>query len=69
MPNWETHIWGFTISWNVIIPGQIAAVRAVQRSLIGWPFLEPWVTGDKREHHLLQRPAQRPDADGVPGRA
>src|SRR3954462_10804141 len=23
MPNWETHIWGFTISWNIIIPGQV----------------------------------------------
>ena len=21
MPNWETHLWGFTISWNVLIPG------------------------------------------------
>jgi ubiquinol-cytochrome c reductase cytochrome b subunit len=28
--------------------------------IIGWPFLEQWVTGDKREHHLLQRPRNAP---------
>jgi ubiquinol-cytochrome c reductase cytochrome b subunit len=28
--------------------------------IIGWPFLEAWVTGDKREHHLLQRPRNAP---------
>ena len=28
--------------------------------VIGWPFLEAWVTGDKREHHLLQRPRNAP---------
>jgi ubiquinol-cytochrome c reductase cytochrome b subunit len=25
------------------------------------PFIEAWVTGDKREHHLLDRPRNRPD--------
>ncbi|GAA3038729.1 hypothetical protein GCM10020000_16190 [Streptomyces olivoverticillatus] len=25
-----------------------------------WPFFEQWVTGDKREHHLLDRPRSRP---------
>ena len=24
------------------------------------PFLESWITGDKREHHLLQRPRNAP---------
>jgi ubiquinol-cytochrome c reductase cytochrome b subunit len=24
------------------------------------PFLEAWVTGDQREHHLLQRPRDAP---------
>ena len=28
-----------------------------------WPFLEQWVTGDKREHHLLDRPRNAPDPD------
>jgi ubiquinol-cytochrome c reductase cytochrome b subunit len=59
MPNWETHIWGVTISWNVMIPGQILPF-ALFGAIIGWPFLEAWVTGDKREHHLLQRPRNAP---------
>jgi ubiquinol-cytochrome c reductase cytochrome b subunit len=59
MPNWETHIWGHTISWNVMIPGQILPF-VLFGMIIGWPFLEAWVTGDKREHHLLQRPRNAP---------
>jgi ubiquinol-cytochrome c reductase cytochrome b subunit len=59
MPNWETHIWGHTISWNVMIPGQIVPFLLFG-VVVGWPFLEAWVTGDKREHHLLQRPRNAP---------
>jgi ubiquinol-cytochrome c reductase cytochrome b subunit len=59
MPNWETHVWGHTISWNVMIPGQILPM-VLFGMVIGWPFLEQWVTGDKREHHLLQRPRNAP---------
>jgi ubiquinol-cytochrome c reductase cytochrome b subunit len=29
------------------------------------PFLESWVTGDKREHHLLQRPRNAPTRTGT----
>ena len=25
------------------------------------PFVEAWITGDKREHHLLQRPRNAPN--------
>ena len=55
MPNWESTFWGITISWNImipamIIPGILFTVLAI------YPFLEAWVTGDKGEHHLLDRP-------------
>jgi ubiquinol-cytochrome c reductase cytochrome b subunit len=59
MPNWETNIWGRTFAWNVIIPGQIAPL-VLFTVVVGWPFFEAWVTGDKREHHLLQRPRNAP---------
>src|SRR4249919_1054705 len=59
MPNWETTALGHTISWNIIIPGQVAPM-VLFSMIIGWPFLEAWVTGDKREHHLLQRPRNAP---------
>jgi ubiquinol-cytochrome c reductase cytochrome b subunit len=63
MPGWETHIWGTTWSWNVLIPGQIAPI-ALLTIVLAWPFLEQWVTGDKREHHLLQRPRNAPTRTG-----
>ncbi len=59
MPNWETTIWGHTISWNIVVPGQVMPL-VLFSMIIGWPFLEAWVTGDKREHHLLQRPRNAP---------
>jgi ubiquinol-cytochrome c reductase cytochrome b subunit len=59
MPGWETHIFGTTWSWNVMIPGQIFPV-ALFGAFLAYPFIEAWVTGDKREHHLLQRPRNAP---------
>src|SRR3954462_2379331 len=55
MPGWETHVWGHTISWNVMIPGQILPI-VLFAMVVMWPFLEAWISGDRREHHLLQRP-------------
>jgi ubiquinol-cytochrome c reductase cytochrome b subunit len=59
MPNWETHVAGHTISWNVLLPGQVLVLVPFV-AVVGWPFLEAWVTGDTREHHLLQRPRDAP---------
>ena len=59
MPGWETHVFGTTWSWNVMLPAQIAPILLLTVVLL-WPFLEAWVTGDKREHHLLQRPRNAP---------
>src|SRR4051794_40038820 len=59
MPGWETHIFGITLSWNVFLPGQIGPI-ALFAIVLAYPFLEQWITGDKREHHLLQRPRNAP---------
>jgi ubiquinol-cytochrome c reductase cytochrome b subunit len=59
MPGWETHIWGITMSWNVFIPGQVAPMLLLG-IILGYPFIEQWITGDKKEHHLLQRPRNVP---------
>ncbi|MCX5201718.1 cytochrome bc complex cytochrome b subunit [Streptomyces sp. NBC_00237] len=62
MPGWEINLWGHTLVLGVFIPltlfGVILAVIAV------WPFLESWVTGDKREHHIAQRPRNNPTRTG-----
>jgi ubiquinol-cytochrome c reductase cytochrome b subunit len=59
MPNWETHILGHTISWNVMLPILILPVLMFVIVMM-LPFLEAWITGDKRTHHLLQRPRDAP---------
>ncbi|HET8915586.1 MAG TPA: cytochrome bc complex cytochrome b subunit [Propionibacteriaceae bacterium] len=63
MPNWETHIWGVTISWNVLVPGLL--LMGLLFTVLGvYPFVERWVTGDTREHHLLDRPRNHPTRTG-----
>jgi len=59
MPGIETHLWGHTLSWNIFIPGQLMPIVLLM-IVLSWPFIEAWVTGDKREHHLLQRPRNAP---------
>ncbi len=59
MPGWETHLLGHTISWNVMLP--IIVLPGVMFTLLMLlPFIESWITQDKREHHLLQRPRNAP---------
>ena len=58
MPGWETRLFGFEIP-NPFFPG--AGLGGVTFALLyAWPFLEARVTGDHAEHHLLDRPRQRP---------
>jgi ubiquinol-cytochrome c reductase cytochrome b subunit len=59
MPGWETHLWGVTFSWNVFFP-IIVLPGLMFTILMMLPFLEQFITGDKREHHLLQRPRNAP---------
>ena len=63
-PGWETNIWGHTISWNVFVPAVVMPGILVTL-LLAYPFLEGWITGDKREHHLLDRPRNNPTRTGI----
>ncbi|MCH1447985.1 MAG: hypothetical protein L7U42_04710, partial [Candidatus Nanopelagicales bacterium] len=64
MPNWETVVAGFTISWNVFIPS-VVIPGILFTGLAFYPFLEAWATGDKREHNLLDRPRNAPVRTGI----
>ncbi|WKN50008.1 ubiquinol-cytochrome c reductase cytochrome b subunit [Nocardioides sp. Arc9.136] len=64
MPGWESHFWGTTWSWNVFLP-IIVLPGLLFTVLLLLPFLEAWITGDKREHHLLQRPRNAPTRTAV----
>ena len=60
MPGLETHLWGHTIAWNVIVPIFVIAPGLFTIVLM-LPFLHNWLTRDRREHHLLQRPRDAPN--------
>ncbi|MCB1274471.1 MAG: ubiquinol-cytochrome c reductase cytochrome b subunit, partial [Leucobacter sp.] len=62
-PGWETEWFGYTWSWNMLIPVGIIMVFLVIVAL--YPFIESWVTGDKREHHLLDRPRNAPTRTAI----
>ncbi|MGY4721324.1 cytochrome bc1 complex cytochrome b subunit [Naumannella cuiyingiana] len=74
MPGWEW-AWGWigiipptTWSWNVFLPG--VGLMGLLFTLLGaYPFIEQWITGDKRDHNILQYPWQAPTrtALGVAG--
>ena len=57
-------IFGFTIPWNVLVPALV--VPGFMFTAMGaYPFIEQWVTGDKREHHVLDRPRNVPTRTGL----
>jgi ubiquinol-cytochrome c reductase cytochrome b subunit len=65
LPGWlEFELFGFTWSLNVFI-GAIALIPLMYTLLGAYPFLEAWVTGDKREHHVLQRPRNAPTRTAI----
>ncbi len=59
MPGWESEIFGFTISWNILVPG-VVIPGLLFTFLAVYPFLEAAATRDKREHHVLDRPRNVP---------
>lgn len=60
LPGWlEFTLFGTTWSMNIFI-GSLLLLPLVWIILGVYPFIEAWVTGDRREHHLLQRPRNAP---------
>ncbi|NYV74150.1 cytochrome bc complex cytochrome b subunit [Streptomyces sp. UH6] len=58
MPGWEINFWGHTLVLGVFIPLMVFGLVMV--AIAVYPFIESWVTGDKREHHILDRPRNAP---------
>jgi ubiquinol-cytochrome c reductase cytochrome b subunit len=59
-PPLESYIFGYTIPWNILIPGLIVP-GILFTGMALYPFIESWITGDKREHHILDRPRNAPN--------
>ncbi|WP_455361701.1 cytochrome bc1 complex cytochrome b subunit [Streptomyces sp. SYSU K21746] len=62
MPGWEINFWGHTLALGVFIPLMIFPLVLV--AIAVYPFVESWVTQDKREHHIADRPRNAPTRTG-----
>lgn len=60
----EFEIADFTLSLNLAL-GSIILLPVVFTLMGAYPFFEAWVTGDKREHHLLDRPRNAPTRTAI----
>ena len=63
-PGWEFVLFGCTLSFNILVPAARAAAVPRRWSLI-YPFIEAWITGDKREHHIADRPRNAPTRTAI----
>ncbi|HMT89781.1 MAG TPA: cytochrome bc complex cytochrome b subunit [Dermatophilaceae bacterium] len=60
LPGWlEFEIFGYTLSLNVFL-GAVLLIPLMYTITGAYPFLERWITGDNREHHVLDRPRNVP---------
>jgi len=66
-PHLEFVLFDRTWSFNILIPLIVLGLFIVLVAI--YPFIEAWITGDKREHHIAQRPRHAPTrtAIGVAG--
>ncbi len=64
MPNWTTNFLGHTIVWNVFLPAAFMPL-VLFLLLYLYPFLEQWVTGNRKEQHLLDRPRDQPTRTAI----
>ncbi|MDJ1115172.1 cytochrome bc1 complex cytochrome b subunit [Microbacterium dauci] len=65
--NLDFVIFDHTLSLGILIPVLVLGLFIVLVAV--YPFIEAWITGDKREHHIAQRPRHAPTrtAIGVAG--
>jgi ubiquinol-cytochrome c reductase cytochrome b subunit len=64
MPSWETRLAGHTVMWNVLLPA-VVLPGLLFTLLLCYPVFERWITGDRGEYHLCDRPRDRPTRTGL----
>ncbi|WP_445442039.1 cytochrome bc1 complex cytochrome b subunit [Clavibacter sp. km1a] len=62
-PGLEFVLLDHTFSFNIILPITVLGGFIVLVAL--YPFIEAWITGDKREHHILDRPRNAPTRTAI----
>jgi len=61
--NLDIAFFGYTVPMGVMLPIIVSLVFLGLVML--YPFIEAWITGDKREHHLLDRPRNAPTRTAI----
>ncbi|SNR89088.1 menaquinol-cytochrome c reductase cytochrome b subunit precursor [Streptosporangium subroseum] len=67
MPAWEINLFGTaggTLPLNVLIPA-LVPLGIILTGMALYPFVERWVTGDNREHHVVDRPRNNPHRTSI----
>jgi ubiquinol-cytochrome c reductase cytochrome b subunit len=62
-PGWEIEWLGRTWTLAILIP--LIVVGVFLTLVATYPFIEEWITGDHREHHLLDRPRNTPTRTAI----
>ncbi|MDT0328800.1 cytochrome bc1 complex cytochrome b subunit [Nocardiopsis lambiniae] len=60
----DFQIFGYAVPIGVLVPGLIVP-GIIFGGLGAWPFIEQWITGDKRAHNVADRPRNAPVRTGV----
>ncbi|MHC5796578.1 cytochrome bc1 complex cytochrome b subunit [Lacisediminihabitans sp. FW035] len=62
-PGWEVVWFNHTYSFNIIV---ITVILIAFLGIVAtYPFIEGWITGDKREHHIAERPRNAPTRTAI----
>ena len=62
-PHLEFVLWGHTYPINVLLP--LLVLPLFLAVVAFYPFVEGWITGDKREHHIAERPRNAPTRTAI----
>src|SRR5690554_1812625 len=62
-PGWEFMLGDFTVTMSILVPLVVLGLFIVLVAI--YPFLEAWITGDKREHHIAERPRNNPTRTAI----
>ena len=60
---WEFMLGPYTVSLNILVP--ILVLLVFLAVVAAYPFVEAWVTGDQREHHMADRPRNAPTRTAI----
>ncbi|MEV1129673.1 ubiquinol-cytochrome c reductase cytochrome b subunit [Agromyces sp. NPDC049794] len=62
-PGWEFVLFDRTWSFNILVP--LIVLGGFIVTVLIYPFLEAWIKGDHREHHIADRPRNAPTRTAI----